>query len=252
MQISDYIAAYLRTLADVGVGYSYPGQVEDTERKFLESYLADNPTAVVFDVGANVGNYTRTIKALAPDTQIFAFEPHPETFKVLSSVAQLNNVRVFEMALGEREDRLKLFDLADGSDRTLASLHEGVIEELHHQTSRAFDVQVRTVDSMIQELGVARINLLKVDAEGHELSVFKGAGKALQNAAIDVVQFEFNEMNVISRTFFKDFYDLLKDFLLVRLTPHGALPFAKYSASICEVFCLQTIVGFRRDLVPGD
>jgi hypothetical protein len=103
---------------------------------------------------------------------------------------------------------------------------------------------------MVQELGITKINLLKVDAEGHELSVFKGASNALQNATIDVVQFEFNEMNVISRTFFKDFYDLLKDFLLVRLTPHGALPFTSYSASICEVFCLQTIVGFRRDLLP--
>lgn len=49
-----HIEAYLRALVDVGVGYSYPGQVEDIERAFLGNYLSKIPAPVIFDIGANV------------------------------------------------------------------------------------------------------------------------------------------------------------------------------------------------------
>ena len=57
----------------------------------------------------------------------------------------------------------------------------------------------------IDDLKLERLNLLKIDAEGNEYKILLGAKQALQANIIDVIQFEFNEMNVISRVFMKDF-----------------------------------------------
>ncbi len=244
-----HIEAYLRALVDVGVGYSYPGQVEDIERAFLGNYLSKIPAPVIFDIGANVGSYTRMIKELAPAAQVYSFEPHPHSFQELAQLESLGGVRAFQLALGEIEGQMELYGVADGTESALASLHKGVIEELHKREAQSIPVQVKKLDRIIVELNVPHIHLLKVDTEGHELSVFRSGIKALESKKVELVQFEFNEMNVMSRTFFKDFWELLQDFLLVRLTPHGGLPIQQYSPTLHEIFSLQTIVGFRRDLL---
>jgi FkbM family methyltransferase len=249
MTLQDFLNAHLDNLPNIGIGYSYPGQVEETERSFLADYLCQIPTPVVIDVGANIGSYARTVKQLSPSAQVFAFEPHPESFRTLNEVARIGGIQTFQYAIGDEEGDMELFDLADGSESTLASLHKSVIEQLHHKPSRAFKVQVKRLDALIQELKIPHISLLKVDTEGHELSVFRSALESIRANKIDAIQFEFNEMNVISRTFFKDFFDLLNNYLLIRLTPHGGMPIQVYSPSLHEVFSLQTIVGFRRDLV---
>lgn len=249
MDGNTYIEAYLRALVDVGVGFNYPGQVEDLERAFLSAYLGPIAAPVIFDIGANVGSYTRMVKEISPAAKVFAFEPHPDSFKALSQTESLDGVRVFQLAVGETEGEMELFGVADGTESALASLHRGVIEHLHKRQAQVIPVQVRRLDHIVHELEVPKIHLLKVDTEGHELSVFRSGLQILEAKKVDLVQFEFNEMNVISRTFFKDFWELLQDFLLIRLTPHGGLPVHHYSPTLHEIFSLQTIVGFRRDLL---
>lgn len=189
------------------------------------------------------------IKELAPAAQVYSFEPHPHSFQELAQLESLGGVRAFQLALGEIEGQMELYGVADGTESALASLHKGVIEELHKREAQSIPVQVKKLDRIIVELNVPHIHLLKVDTEGHELSVFRSGIKALESKKVELVQFEFNEMNVMSRTFFKDFWELLQDFLLVRLTPHGGLPIQQYSPTLHEIFSLQTIVGFRRDLL---
>jgi FkbM family methyltransferase len=249
MDANTYIEAYLRALVDVGVGYNYPGQVEDIEKAFLANYLSPIPVPVVFDIGANVGSYTRMVKELAPAAEVYSFEPHPDSFRQLALTESLGGVRAFQLAVGETEGEAELFGVADGTESALASLHKGVIENLHKRNSQGIPVQVKRLDRIVDDLNVPRIHLLKVDTEGHELSVFRSGMKILETKKVDLVQFEFNEMNVISRTFFRDFWELLRDFLLIRLTPHGGLPIHHYSPTLHEIFSLQTIVGFRRDLL---
>jgi hypothetical protein len=56
-------------------------------------------------------------------------------------------------------------------------------------------------------------------------------------------------MNVISRVFFMNFYDLLSDFVLYRLLPHGMVPIGEYHPVDCEIFAYQNIVARRKALV---
>ncbi len=215
------------------------------EKTFLNHFSTiSNPT--VFDVGANIGAYSAELKRLCPSAQIWAFEPHPSTFARLSSQALHLGFHAANIGLSNQSGVMTLFDYAEGSGSPHASLHRAVIEGLHHSETSALEVRVETVDSVLSREGVEHLNLLKIDAEGHEYAILKGASKSIAAGHIDVIQFEFNEMNVISRVFLRDFYELLSDFTLYRMVVDGLAPLGTYHARTHELFFLHNIVAIRK------
>ena len=92
-------------------------------------------------------------------------------------------------------------------------------------------VQVTTLDRVVEDRGIGHIDLLKIDVEGHELDVLRGAKETLEADRIDIVQFEFGGCNLDTRTNFQDFYYLLKEqyrFALFIVTPAGFEPIDTY------------------------
>ena len=92
------------------------------------------------------------------------------------------------------------------------------------------------------------IRLLKIDTEGSELKVLLGAAKTLQAQRIDMIQIEFNEMNVVSRVFFRDYFQLLREFDIYRLLPGELLPLRDYRPLYCELFAFQNLLAVRKGL----
>jgi FkbM family methyltransferase len=217
------------------------------EKDFLRRFVTRRGPLVILDVGANEGQYAKALKALEPSCEIYAFEPHPETYKRLVSESQQHGFVAINQACGSKSDRLTLYDYRDhpaGSQH--ASLHQGVIEDVHHGNAIAFDVAVTTVDAFIEQQKLKHISLLKIDTEGHEYEVLLGARGAIERRSIEVVHIEFNEMNVISRVFCRDFFELLKDYSLYRMLPDGLLPLRPYAALTCELFAYQNLVAILR------
>ncbi len=197
---------------------------------------------VFFDVGANIGNYAKEVLASYPNTQGFLFEPHPETFKKLQNEAMLNSAKFYNIALGERKEKLQFYDRADISGGSShASLYPEVISGIHFKIPVGIEVEVKTLDLFCIENQISQIDFLKIDTEGHELAVLKGAQKLLAGNSIRLIQFEFNEMNVISRTYMRDFLELLSNFQLHRLLPDGLLPLNN-CVQDTELFGFQNIV----------
>jgi len=95
------------------------------------------------------------------------------------------------------------------------------------------------------------LQLLKVDAEGHELAILRGAQRAIRSGVVDIVQFEFNEMNVTSRVFFKDFYEVLPGFSFHHMVVDGLAPMGTYRPRTHELFILQNVVAIRDGLDYG-
>ena len=89
---------------------------------------------------------------------------------------------------------------------------------------------------------------MKVDVEGLELSVLKGAKDAFAAGRIRMVQLEFSELDVYARTFFQDFREFLQDFEIYRILDNGALlPLADHPALLLELFHYQNLVAKRRE-----
>ncbi len=240
---------YRSGLHAVGV-LNYENDIVSGERRFLTNYIQQFPDAVILDVGANAGQYAELVRELGPKTVIHSFEPHPKSFAKLAELRDRLNVKVHAMALGDVESEIEFFDYADDEGSQHASVYRDVIEVVHARPATSVKVRCETLDVVAPRLGIKKIGLLKIDTEGHDYAVLNGARDLLDAGLIDVVQFEFNEMNVISRVFMKDFFALLPGYRIYRLLSNGVIEFQVYDPTFMEVFAYQNIVCIRRDIDP--
>ena len=159
------------------------------------STLLDRPVATVFDVGANQGQSCRKMLDLFRSARVYAFEPHPKTFERL---AALNHARVspFNLALGDREGEAILHEYgAEGLESLVNSLSPNApFAARHGWKSREIKVRCVTLDTFCTEHDVAQIDLLKIDTEGFDLFVLKGAHQLLSDGRIGFVYVEFNDL----------------------------------------------------------
>jgi FkbM family methyltransferase len=217
------------------------------ELHFFRKFLAGRPGLLVMDVGANRGTYAGKVRASCPDARIYAFEPHPSTFRFLRDRSNIDNFEAINLGLGDIVGSMRLFDRPAGTDGTEhASLYREVIEDIHRSAATEFTVGITTVDDFAAQENIRRIDLLKIDTEGNELKVLQGAKKSLEDHMIEMVQIEFNAMNTVSRVFFRDFRALLADFDCYRLLPVGMLPITDYNPLYCELFAFQNLLFIRR------
>jgi hypothetical protein len=83
-------------------------------------------------------------------------------------------------------------------------------------------IEVQTIDSFCEKQQIDRIDFLKMDVEGHEMAVLRGAKSMLDANRISMIQFEFGPPNISSQTYFYDFWSLLSEkFDIYRIVPRG-------------------------------
>ncbi len=242
----------LLNLAVRGMGVGNPAidVISGSEDRFLRR-LSTLERLDVFDVGAHVGEYASHLMQMCPAARIWSFEPHPGSYRQLSEAASRAGFTAVNKGLSDRPGLAQLYDHAEsaaGVGSAHASLHAQVIEGIHHGQAAAVEVELTTVDEFMESKQIRHLNLLKVDAEGHELAILRGAHRGIIGGQIDLVQFEFNEMNVMSRVFFKDFYDVLPGFSFYRMVVNGLAPMGGYEPRTHELFILQNVVAMRDDL----
>jgi FkbM family methyltransferase len=235
-------------LKGLGLLYSHEDPRNNGEYFFMKTAINVFKVSNLFDVGANKGNYAKSFLALGFTKDIYCFEPHPKTFKYLQDNIVSPQVNKYNIALSHEEGSFPIFDHASDDGSEHASLFKDVIEKIHKEETKRHIVAVETIDGFIQANEIPGIGLLKIDTEGNEHNVLLGAKKSLESNKIDLIQFEFNEMNVVSRVFLRDFFDLLGNFNLYRLLPNGLLPLQYDPPLMNELFSYQSIVAIRKDL----
>ena len=104
----------------------------------------------------------------------------------------------------------------------------------------------KTLDGFCAEHDIQEIGYLKIDVEGHELSVLRGAQGMLSKKRVRFVQFEFGEANIDSRTFMRDFFELLgADFEFYRIVSDGLYKVSTYHSNL-EVFATINYLAVRK------
>ena len=110
----------------------------------------------------------------------------------------------------------------------MASLSKRRLDHFDIKFNESEVVNVTTLDSWTSLVQVIP-EFMKIDVEGHELDVLKGALEIISR--VKLIQFEFGGCNIDTRTYFQDFYYFFKDldFQLYRITPNGLLQIQQYS-----------------------
>lgn len=138
---------------------------------------------VIFDVGANDGRSVLKLIKYFPDSAIHAFEPVASTFqKLCANTEHLGNVNCYSCALG-----------SENGNKSIC-LHEKSIMNSFLPEWSDFDnkesVKVNTLDRVMEKNGIDFVHFLKIDTEGYELEVLKGARKALSSGRVEIIQVE--------------------------------------------------------------
>lgn len=244
------IFSYLHKLAMEGKNFGNIGSIENSgELKVIELLNEEKEKEIIiFDVGANVGKYQHAILKTIKrnEFKVFCFEPSPTTFNVLKKNTTDSRVIINNFGLGDKKEELELF--RTGPLSPLSSLYKKEKGDYYNVVSMEESeiVKIETLDEYCKDLNIKEIHFLKIDVEGHELNVLKGATRMLQEKRIKSIQLEFGPTNIDSRTYFRDFYNLLNDnFKFYRVLLDGLYEVKQYS-EMEEVFFPVNYVAIRK------
>jgi FkbM family methyltransferase len=145
--------------------WSVPDWIDPAEQ-FASAWLRAGD--IVVDAGANIGTFAATSALhVGPMGRVLAFEPHPETFSALMRTIQLNShlkVDCHDTALSDRSGSARISNIGRKDD----------CNHLVEEFGDGHDVSVTKLAELMARENLSRIDLLKIDVEGHELSVLKG------------------------------------------------------------------------------
>jgi FkbM family methyltransferase len=227
-----------------GLGiYNYENKYISGEIYFLKSVLKeiDFEHQLLVDIGGNEGDFTKYVLEQSINLNVVTFEPHPITFKRIKNRFHDNKrVTIVNKAIGIESDRTCLYDYYDSDGSGHASMVENVIEDLHHSKSVKYVIDLIRLD---QYSFKGNVRFIKIDIEGKEKDAIEGASKLLSTNKVKYILIEFNEMNVMSKVFFKDILDLLNQYSAYRIMSGGKLLKLNnpYKAWLHEIFAYQNI-----------
>lgn len=242
----------LLTIAYNSIGILNCGDAAVSGERFLISTvlkdkLAGVPRPVLFDVGANIGKYSKMLFKEFPCSDIYAFEPNSNTFALLSQDLK-GSVELVNAGLGSEEKVKQIYTYSDSTTSSHASVYKEVFEVFHRAEGIiSMDFTMTTLDKFCADREIKRIDFIKIDTEGNELDVLRGAARMLSEKRIGMIQFEFGECDVFSRVFLRDFYDILHDFDIYRLNSNSLIPMTKY-VSTNEIFRFQNLIAIHKGI----
>lgn len=210
------------------MGIGSGGDVASSGEKAIFRLLLklNNGPVTIFDVGSNKGQCVDIIKKQLKhiEYRIHCFEPGSAAFEILNRNKK-NDPQIIlnNLGLGQESGTRSLYYEYDGSGH--ASLSQRIHPDFDIKFNKSESVQLTTIDEYCAINNIQKIDLLKIDVEGHELEVLKGSQGMLKDRRIDKISFEFGGCNIDTKTYFRDFYIFFTNFgfKIFRITPSGFL-----------------------------
>jgi FkbM family methyltransferase len=163
------------------------------------------PIETIFDVGANIGQSASKFREAFPSARILCFEPVSAAYGQLrAAVGDDPLTQCHRVALGSAQGRSRIYLTAHSTTSSLVEPQDARGHE---------DIEVDTVDAFAAAQGVQRIDLLKIDAEGYDLEVLKGADAILASGRVVFVLVEVGFHPGDTRHVL---FDEVRDFLMAR------------------------------------
>ncbi|MEQ9298909.1 MAG: FkbM family methyltransferase [Cyclobacteriaceae bacterium] len=209
--------------------------------KLLRFHLGDSPT--ILDVGANIGDYSIALVETFPRANIHSFEPVRATFEMLCyNTESFQNITTHHLGLGDLDEDSKIF-FSETSAHSSMLGHRGV----QSQDQFTETIQVVRLDNFALTAQIEIVDFLKIDVEGFEINVLRGAEELLKAKKIKCIQFEFGGTMIDAHVFLKDFYDLLdENYNLFRITKSGLFPIGGYHSHY-EIFHYCNYMAILKD-----
>lgn len=227
---------FLNRLSLYGMNFGVASGYADYsgELYIIKHLKNDLVNGVIFDIGANVGDWSKFVIEEYRDItyKLYMFEPSLVTFQQLkNNIAELNDRFLYAIGFGDKKENLQIF--YDNAAQGSASI-------LMKGAKFSEEIQIETIDSFCKENSIEQIDFLKMDVQGYEYNILLGAKEMLKNGKIKYIQFEFDEPNIESRIFFKDFWELLHgEYNIYHSLYNGLVKIEKYHYELENYSCMN-------------
>lgn len=186
------------------VGYDNCSMQTNGEELILKEVI--EPAMRVFDVGANIGEWTTKVVHSFPTVQLYVFEPIPVIFDALRSNVTSGDCNFFNLAFSNMQG------MQEFKYYVRHSVLSGLFERpcvTAHEAPETIQVATDTLDNFCTTHAIDSIDFLKIDTEGAEVAILQGAVHLLQNHKIKYVQFEYGGTYADAHTTLQEAYRLL-------------------------------------------
>jgi len=217
-------------------------EFERNGEKVVIERLKSADFRLALDVGANVGVWTGAALQLWPNCRVHAFEVSPHTYKRLEAAVEKlllgTRLELHGMGLAEQEGKQTMYYFPGHDELTCDSpRHESYVRV-------PFEANFTTLDIFCGERGIEEIDYLKIDVEGAEHRVLRGARSLLQNDKIACIQFEYGAFSIETRFLLKDYFELLSNQFVIGKIFHDHVAFGDYAWTaedfrFCNYLCVS-------------
>lgn len=207
-----------------------------------------------FDVGANVGHWSlAAADNFETGGEIYSFEPSKRTYEILvRNTTRIPYIKPFNIGLSNNSQAMEI--LFSGKNPEKSSVEFYGVQSLN---TKITDYQPETQtflrgDEFCEKNSIQEIAFLKIDTEGHDYKVLEGFEKMLKDGKIRAIQFEYNRLNIYTKTLLHDFHTLLDHssspdaFCIGRVFPES-VRFKSYNP-LDENFIDGNFIAVRRSL----
>lgn len=224
--------------SDIVLLHLREGSFEFREQAFLWSFLREGDTFL--DIGAHCGLFSALASQIIGENgRILAFEPNPDILPFLVANTERDKVDVHAMALSDASGEATLWQ-GGSSDTALSTIAYELSNAKHSM------VKTQTLDDFLATIDIGQVALAKVDVEGSELRLFRGAKETLQRKSVLAFVVEFTEENMR-----KSGYSALE--LAAQLIEYGYRPY-KLATKAADLvpFEVQQSIEYENILVTHD
>jgi FkbM family methyltransferase len=203
--------------------------LDNGEIHAMRNALKPDGKVTVFDVGANVGDWTEHVIAHNPQAIVHCFEPSPNALAQLRARGFPPQVIINPIGLGERRETRE-FTMAR-TRSVFSSLYPGSVDD---EAVEKVTIALDTVDEYCAQHQIAYIDYLKIDVEGHDLAVLRGAAKMLSEGRIRYAHFEYGHHWIYARAFLLDAFEFAEavNCDVYKIMPKGLKHYEQYSRSL--------------------
>lgn len=159
----------------------------------------------IFDVGANMGEWTRMTRSFHPDAEIHMFEIVPETYHKM-----LNNIEIDSKMIPNSFGLLDKSGPVPMKHKTTYDSLSTIVTDLRLDDSIPITGLAFTGDEYVESRRIETIDYLKIDTEGAEGKVFKGFENTLKQGKVKMIQFEYSFVCVLTKWMLIDSYKFLE------------------------------------------
>lgn len=194
-----------------------------SSNNILIKYLKTFPSINLIDVGAHKGLFTANLRKEIQLNKVVLIEPIPENFENLKKSFDSSTYSIFNNAANETDSETLKFNINNYDETSSLLRIKSELDELsgiNINLNRQIDVKTRSIDSICNECELDVVHLMKIDVQGSELSVLKGATESLKRTRFVWVETSFKSLYDNS-ALFHQVYELMtaSDFIMIEISP---------------------------------